>query len=206
MDPMTIGALLGGASSLFGSMFGGGNASVDTRPMQQSAADYLNYTKDNYGNANSSYYQTAKRGQYNSLFDMMTMGNRQRYNEMLAQGINPSQKLMKEWSEASSGKAQEGANNFATGLYTQGMSQVGDAYKNYSNTMSQIAQIQSGVNQGNQQNRSQIGGGIAGLGANLLGSYYQNLLPTKMPNYNFSFGSSNSSAAGASSGGNGIWV
>ena len=162
-------------ASLFSGFIGGSNneAKADTNPMVNASGDYLNYAKNMYGNPNSDFYKRVKKGQYNTLFDMMMMNNRQKYNQLIAQGYNPSAKLMNDWQKASEANATESADNFASSLYANGMNNVNDAYKTNVSTIGQATQIQAGVNSQNAQSKDAMWSGLAGLGSNLLGQFYQ---------------------------------
>lgn len=171
--------LLGGGGLLSGLVAGlFNNSKVDTSGITNSANNYLKYAKDTFGNTNSAFYTNAKKGQYNTLFDMMMMNNRQKYNQAVSQGINPTAKLMNQWQKASELDATDSANNFALNLFSNGMNNISDAYKTNVNAQTQASSIQAGVSNANAGRRDDIFSGLAGFGSNLLGQYYQGTKPT----------------------------
>ena len=170
--------ITGGATLLSGLISGlFNNSKVDTSGITNSANDYLKYAKNTFGNTNSAFYQTAKKGQYNTLFDMMTMNNRLKFNQAVGQGINPTAKLMKEWQSASEKSATDSSNNFALNLYSNGMNNISDAYKTNVSAQTSAANLQAGASNENAGRRDDIFSGLAGFGSNLLGQYYQGQKP-----------------------------
>lgn len=171
MDPMSV---VGGISSLYG-MFSGGKAKVDTSNIVNAGNDYLNYAKNNYGDPNSSYYNTIGKKQFNNLNDMYIAGMNKSVNQMYASGVAPSAKVTGDYTENANKTAGEEANQFQTDMYGKGMGVVADAYKSNIQAVESSDQIQAGVDENNAKNSNERASGFTGLGLNMLGQYFQSI-------------------------------
>jgi len=173
MDPMSI---LGGISTLYG-LFKGetSKANVDTSAMTGASANYLDYAKNTYGDLNSNYYSTAKKNQFNNLNDMFMAGINKNVNQMYANGVNPSSKLISDYTTNASANTGEQVNQFTNDLYTRSQGMVADAYKTNIQTISNATQMKEQVNIDNNNNSQNMGAGYSGMGMHLLGQYFQGL-------------------------------